>query len=126
MPAEVEQRYFDLGLKYFGHDLAVNKARASAWATGNIEALQKLAYTAENGETCMDEYLNQAEGNNPQAFAKIKAKSARMEAAWMQAAEAALKKHAVSLTTKPISVLLDKKGLLQQFIDKGYEVVAPE
>ncbi len=101
-------------------DLATMTARANAWAVGDIEALRALPYDDQNRE-CLNAFIQGS-------FAQRRGMSdlpARVEAAWLTAAGAALEKNRVTFATLPISDLLKPDGYLDKLRAKGYAVEDP-
>jgi hypothetical protein len=101
-------------------DIETMKLRANAWALGDIELLQSLA-TTDNSRACIDALLETriAEQNG---FADLESK---VDAAWMEAAEAALAKNAQSFALLPMSRMLRPGGFLDRLRERGYTVEAP-
>lgn len=102
-------------------DLGAMKARANAWADGNIEALRALPFPDQNA-ACREAVLSAtvAEKNGMQDL------PARVEAAWLTSAEAALRKNAATFALLPIGRLLADDGYLAALRQRGYAVIAPD
>ncbi len=101
-------------------DLATMTARANAWAIGDIEALRALPYDDQNRE-CLTAFIQAG-------FAQKRGMSdlpARVQAAWLTAADAALEKNQVTFATLPIADMLKPDGYLSQLSARGYAVEAP-
>ncbi len=101
-------------------DLDTMTIRANAWATGDIEALRSLPYEDQN-RACLDSLL-QTELARKQGFVDLEQ---RVQAKWMEAAEAALKTNRVTFATLPVSDLLRPNGYLGRLAAKGYVVEEP-
>jgi len=96
-------------------DLGALRARAVAWAEGDVDALQRLAFP-EDREACWD-----AIANSP----RIKALAEQARNEWLQAAIAALESKSATLALTDIYNLWGKRGLLDEFRKRGYEVEEP-
>lgn len=101
-------------------DLEAMRERANAWAVGDIEALRALPYSDQN-EACMQAAMRSG------AMRKRAARDfdAEMREQWLQAAEKALAKNAVTFSTLPMRELLKPDGYLARLQAKGYTVEAP-
>lgn len=101
-------------------DLDAMRARANAWAVGDIEALRSIpsgnqysACIAAATETGLARKLG------------ISDLPRRGLDAWQKAAEQALSKNAVTFSTLPMGVLLEPGGMMDRLQAKGYTVEAP-
>lgn len=112
---------FAVTLERLEIDLGAMKARANAWADGNLDTLRALPFPDQNA-ACRDAILSAtvAEKNGMQDL------TARVEAAWLASAEAALQKNASTFALLPIARLMADDGYLAALRARGYEVVAPE
>ena len=102
-------------------DLDAMRARANAWATGDMAALQSLP-PAYQWEACSAAITEAGIGKRlgfGDAYQKVRAK-------WMAAAEAALNKNAVTFATLDMKDLLGANGFLAKLKAKGYTVIAPD
>jgi hypothetical protein len=101
-------------------DLEAMRARATAWATGDVDTLRGLPYPDQFG-ACGAAILNspivQERGlqDVPQ----------RVEALWLEQAQAALARNEVTFAILPISQLLRADGYIAKLQARGYDVVAP-
>ena len=111
---------FDKTMKRLESDLPIITARANAWSIGDTEALRVLSYT-DQGSTCQNALMDNAVAKKA-GMADI---PARMQALWLEKAEAALAANRVSFATLPVSYLLSSKGHLAQLKAKGYTVEEP-
>jgi hypothetical protein len=102
-------------------DLGPMRARANAWATGDIEALRALPYTDQQ-ETCANAFLG-AGAVQGHGFDDIRA---RLRDAWLAAAEKALATNRTTFAALPIAQILRDDGLVATLREKGYAVEAPE
>ena len=101
-------------------DIDAMRERANAWAVGDIDALRALPYSDQN-EACMRAAMETS------AVRKRGASDldAQLRSLWMQAAEKALAKNAVTFAVLPMRELLKPDGYLAQLQAKGYTVQAP-
>jgi uncharacterized protein YbaP (TraB family) len=96
-------------------DLIAMKARATAWAVGDVEALRKLPLPDQQA-VCLAALSNSAR------FKELNEKTAR---AWMQGAQEALAANTSTLALKPIYDLIGPGGILERFRAQGYVVEGP-
>ncbi|GAA3928774.1 TraB/GumN family protein [Luteimonas lutimaris] len=101
-------------------DLDNMRARANAWAVGDIEALRALPFHNQYAD-CVDAIT----GTSLARRLGIDGLLARAEQAWMDAAEDALAKNAITFATLPMGEVLSDKGYLAKLRAKGYRVEAP-
>lgn len=102
-------------------DLDAMRARANAWATGDMAALQSLSPPYQ-WEACSSAITEAGIGKRlgfGDANQKVRAK-------WMAAAEVALNKNSVTFATLDMRDLLGTNGFLAKFKAKGYTVLAPD
>ena len=98
-------------------DLEAMRARANAWATGDMPALKQLPYPDE-AAACGEAVLN-SELVREQGWQDM---PARMDAAWLAAAENALANNASSFALLPMRHLTEPDGYVARLRAKGYEV----
>jgi uncharacterized protein YbaP (TraB family) len=106
-----------------GIDAQMNAAaaRANAWATGDLAALDKLIDSGQR-EACINAVTEAGVarrlglGDVPQ----------KIEATWLAAAERALTENRQTFALLPIESLLADDGVLAKLRAKGYSVQAPE
>jgi uncharacterized protein YbaP (TraB family) len=111
----------DVVLDAVGHDLPNFRARANAWATGDIDTLRKVPEGAYR-DTCRSAITGAG-------FAKalgIDNLPMRVEGAWLAAADVALASNAQSFAVLPMHDLLDPRGYLAALQARGYVVTAPD
>lgn len=96
------------------------RARANAWATGDIERLRTLPLH-DPMTPCWEAYM--AGGLGEQTGMKDLPQRAR--AGWIAAAEAALAANRSTFALLPMGDLLDRSKVLAILEAKGYEVVEP-
>ena len=111
----------DVVLDAVEHELPNFRTRANAWATGDIDTLRKTPEGAYR-DTCRSAITGAG-------FAKalgIDNLPARVEGAWLAAADAALASNAQSFAVLPMHDLLDANGYLAALQARGYIVTAPD
>ena len=112
---------FDNTMTRIETDLDAMRARANAWATGDMAALQSLS-PAYQWEACSSAITEAGIGKRlgfGDANQKVRAK-------WMAAAEAALNRNSVTFATVDMKDLLGANGFLAKLKAKGYTVLAPD
>lgn len=110
-----------LVLDVVDHELPNLRARANAWATGDIETLRATPVSAWR-DACRSAITGAA-------FAKslgIDNLPRRIEETWLAAAEAALAANAQSFAVLPMHELLDPNGYLAALQARGYVVTPPD
>lgn len=103
------------------HELPVLRARARAWATGDLATLRTLPASAYR-EACQSALMGAG-------FAKalgIDNLPARIEARWLAAATAALAAHSQTVAVLPMHDVLDPHGYLAALAARGYTVTPPD
>lgn len=111
----------DVVLDAVGHELPNFRARANAWATGDIDTLRKVPEGAYR-DTCRSAITGAG-------FAKalgIDNLPMRVEGAWLAAVDTALASNAQSFAVLPMHDLLDANGYLAALQARGYTVTAPD
>lgn len=101
-------------------DLDAMRARANAWAIGDVDALSRLPYPDQNAacrSSIMSSQIVQERG-----FQDV---PARMAAAWIDAAEVALANNQTTFAVLSIAEILRPEGYLTKLRGKGYIVEAP-
>jgi hypothetical protein len=101
-------------------DLNTMRARANAWATGDMEAFRELTYV-DHDEICKDIAFN-AEIMAEQGFQDI---PKRKQHYWMDEAERSLNINASTFAILPIGELLKVDGYVDELRTKGYTVAEP-
>ena len=112
---------FDNTMTRIETDLDAMRARANAWATGDMAALQSLPPPYQR-DACSSAITEAGIGKRlgfGDANQKVRAK-------WMAAADAALNKNAVTFATVDMKDLLGANGFLAKLKAKGYTVLAPD
>jgi uncharacterized protein YbaP (TraB family) len=115
IPAQAQISCLETTVARLESDLTAMKARAAAWAVGDVDALRKLPLPDQQA-ACLAVLSNSAR------FRDLSEKTAR---AWMQGADEALATNASTLALKPIYELLGPAGILERFRAQGYVVEGP-
>lgn len=102
-------------------DIEPMKARANAWASGDIEALRALPY-ADQRPSCDAAFLN-AGAVQKSGLDDLRARLAQV---WLDAAEKALAKNASTFAALPMREMLEDAGLLAMLRAKGYAIEPPQ
>jgi uncharacterized protein YbaP (TraB family) len=102
-------------------DMGNMKARANAWAVGDVPALIALPHPDQRS-VCGDAVLTTAIAEK-QGMADLRE---QMRVRWLQAADAALLKNESTVAVMAIESLLGDNGFLVALRERGYAVVAPE
>lgn len=102
-------------------DLDAMRARANAWATGDMAALQSLP-PAHSWEACESAFTEAGIGKRL-GFGDAQKK---MEAKWMASAESALSKNTVTFATLNLKDMVGPNSYLAKLKAKGYTVLAPD
>ena len=97
------------------------RARANAWAVGDIAALRALP-DVDQRAACAEAAM-QSPALRKRGGAGI---DAEMERIWLEAAEHALANNASTFAVLPIRDLLSANGYLSKLAARGYAVTAPE
>jgi len=103
------------------HELPNFRARANAWATGDIETLRTVPESAWRG-TCQSAITGAG-------FAKslgIDNLPRRIKETWLAAADAALAANTQTFAVLPMHDLLDPDGYLAALQARGYVITAPD
>jgi len=102
-------------------DLDLMRARANAWATGNIEALRAMTPVGQ-ASACIAAVMN-AQVLQERGFADL---PARLATAWLAAAERAVEQNPSTVAVLPMREILEPKGLIAQLRARGYVVEDPD
>ena len=101
-------------------DLDAMRARATAWAVGDVDALRQLPYPDQFG-TCGSAILN-----SPVVQDRgLQDVFQRVESLWLEHAQSALARNKVTFAVLPISQLLRADGYIAKLQARGYEVTTP-
>jgi len=107
-------------LRRMESDLDLMRDRANAWAVGDVARLRQLA-PVERASACIGALLNSSfiqergYGDMPQ----------RLQAAWVEAAVAALARNASTVTVLSVDEILKPDGYVAQLRRKGYRIDEP-
>jgi uncharacterized protein YbaP (TraB family) len=101
-------------------DLDAMRARANAWARGDVAALRRLTYV-DQSSACIEAIMN-AQVVQERGYQELPARVAKE---WMTAAEAALEKNRSTFGVLPITELLKPDGYLAALRAKGYAIEEP-
>jgi uncharacterized protein YbaP (TraB family) len=111
----VEQACLATTLARIERDLPSMRARAMAWAVGDVDALR-----SESADDQLDACLG-AIMSGP----RMAAIAREFDQLWFDAVRRSLEQHRVSLAVTPIERLLRRDGVLAQFVALGYTVESP-
>lgn len=103
-------------------DIDAMRVRANAWAKGDLETIRKLVF-ADGGEACHAAVMNSA---IMKGQPDVQSLDARLQLAWIDAAEQALTANLSTFAVMPLKRLLDPKGVLADLQARGYQVESPE
>jgi hypothetical protein len=103
-------------------DVETARARANAWADGNLAQITQLGY-AEREQACGDAVLNSQFAKNAPEFQNMRA---RIRASWLKAAEKALANNDSTFAVLQMNYIVDAKGYLADLQAKGYTVESPK
>jgi hypothetical protein len=112
---------FQLSLDRLELDLGNARARALAWAEGDLERIAALSQV-DPGPACIEAVLSSSVISG-QGLADL---PQRLRAAWLEAVDQALLEHAQSFAILPMNFLLGDDGALARLERRGYRVEAPE
>lgn len=113
---------FSTTLERLETDLDAMRARANAWAIGNLDAIRKLSFADREG-ACRSAMLDNAA---MKAQPGLQSVQARMRETWLAAADKALAANASSFAVLQLKEVLDPKGVVALLQAKGYQVEQPE
>lgn len=102
-------------------DMPAMKARANAWATGDLQALRELP-DSERRDACVSA-ITSAGFAHTLGLDDVPAKQ---QAVWLAAARAALASNAQTFAMLPMDELLKPDGYLASLKADGYQVESPE
>lgn len=112
---------FERTLRRFESDLDLLRARANAWAVGDVPLLREL-HEADPESACLDAVLG-ATALQKRGLDDLPDKKRQ---AWLAAVEKVLDEHRISVGLLPISELLKPDGYLSDLASRGYVVTAPD
>lgn len=103
-------------------DLDAMRARAIAWAIGDIEKMRTLSYP-DQASACNSAVFNSAVMKSLPGAETLEQ---RMRDTWLAAAEKSLATNKSTFALMPVSRLLDAAGILASLQAKGYTVEQPD
>lgn len=103
-------------------DIDALKARANAWAIGDIQVIARTNFAGRE-QACKEAMTSSPALKNSPEFQSM---DARMAEAWISAVEKALETNNSTFSIMHIRLLLQPKGLLHTLESKGYVVQQPE
>lgn len=103
-------------------DLDAMRARANAWAIGDIALMRKLSYP-DQVAACNDAVFNSAAIRSLPGAATLEQ---RMRESWLAAAERSLATNKSTFAMLPVSQILNPTGLVAALQAKGYAVEQPD
>ncbi|MEO9080134.1 MAG: TraB/GumN family protein [Rhodanobacter sp.] len=112
---------FSRTLDSIEQDMPAIKARANAWARGDLQTLRQLP-DSHRQKTCVSA-VTSADFAHQLGFDDVPQK---LEEAWLIAARSALQHNAQSLALLPIDQLLSPSGYLTRLAAQGYRVESPQ
>jgi uncharacterized protein YbaP (TraB family) len=115
IPVQAQIGCLEVTVARLESDLSAMRARAAAWAVGDVDALRKLPLPDQQA-VCLAELSNSA---------RFKELNQQMAREWMQGANDALSKNPSTLALKSIYDLLGSNGILERFRAQGYQVEGP-
>ena len=115
-----DQECFAGTMERIDTDLENMRARANAWAVGDIASLQALPFE-DHYATCQ-EALTGSELARKLGMADLRRKASE---SWLASVDQALAEHPSSFAALPIHRLLGEDGILEQLAARGYLVEAP-
>lgn len=103
-------------------DVDAMRARANAWAIGDVEIMRKLSYP-DQVSACNSAVFNSPVMKSLPGAATL---PQRMRDAWMAAAEKSLATNKSTFALLPMSRILDSDGVLATLQAQGYTVEQPD
>jgi uncharacterized protein YbaP (TraB family) len=103
-------------------DIDAMRARAAAWAIGDMDVIRKVDFN-DREKACKDAVVG-AGGLRDQAA--LQEAEQRQRTAWLAAADKALAANSTTFSMLSMRELMNPKGLLAELQAKGYTVQAPE
>jgi uncharacterized protein YbaP (TraB family) len=103
-------------------DLDAMRARANAWAIGDVEQMRTLSYP-DQASACNSAVFNSSVVKSLPGAATLEQ---RMRDTWLAAAEKSLATNKSTFALMPVSRILDPAGVLAALQAKGYAVEQPD
>lgn len=111
---------FEAMLDAVEHDMPLMRARANAWAIGDIDRLRAMPQ-ANPMTQCWNAYMTGSLGQKAGTHDLWQ----RMHAGWVDAAESALARNRSTFAMLPMLQLVGGDSMLATLKSKGYEVIEP-
>jgi uncharacterized protein YbaP (TraB family) len=108
-------------MDHIDRDLPNIRARAEAWAIGDVKTLRSLPLADEAGKTCSEAFFT-----SPRLRKMMEEQRPALEEDWLGAAGYMLLEHETSLTTLSMAELLGENGMLARLRARGYTVEEPD
>ncbi len=102
-------------------DLKLMRARAEAWAAGDLAALKALPFEDHNA-ACVEAVMASAFADEMANELELVDVEQRLRNNWLDAAEKALTSNGVTFATLPIEELLQSDGMVAGLVARGYVV----
>jgi hypothetical protein len=119
IPRAAEVECFTKTIDRLETDLQPMVKRANYWSLGDIDGLKSLPYPDERA-ACINAFLTA-----PKLREEFEKAYSQTEMLWMSTAENALEKNASTFAVVPLTVFLQKDGVLDQLRTKGYVIKDP-
>lgn len=113
---------FSRTLERLETDIDAMRVRANAWAKGDLNVIKSMSFADRDG-ACDAALASSAVFKGRPEFEAVEA---RLQDAWMAAAEKALATNRSTFARLPLKNILDPKGYLAALSAKGYTVESPE
>ena len=129
--AKAELACFEIVLAYFEKDLEPVKRRANAWAQGRVDDLVDPAPLYDELADCMDPFSANADlpamqklvEDHPGLASPDMVEMRKLSRQkWLDAAENALSRNAMTFSMLAVNDIVDRAGLVAQLEAKGYKV----
>lgn len=111
---------FDKTLRSIEVDVRNMSRRGTLWAEGKVSELESMTFEDYSG-ACVEAVLGSGSFQN----SEMQNLPERMNKAWLDAAELALKNNVSTVAVVVMSDLLESDGFLAQLRAKGYTITAP-
>lgn len=113
---------FSRAIERLETDLDAMRARANAWAIGDIAVIEKLTF-ADRDEACAEAMMNSVVADMQP---EIRTMKARARENWLAAAEKSLEANQSTFAMLSMREILDPQGLVNTLQARGYTVVKPD
>jgi hypothetical protein len=119
IPRAAEVECFTKTLDRLETDLQPMLKRANYWSLGDIEGLKSLPYPDER-TACINAFLTA-----PKIREEFEKAYSQVEALWLSTADRALDRNLSTFAVLPLTVFLQKDGVLDKLRAKGYAIKDP-